>query len=256
MTDPARRIAALLDAEASAGRTVTLWWRDDDAVRPGPALDRLLGFGGRHAVPLALAVIPAGATGALANEVARRPRVHVLQHGFAHINHEPPGAKAAELGAARDTDLVLAELAAGRTRLTALFGDRFLPVLVPPWNRAADTVIARRAEAGLPGLSMFGGHGHDGQRADAHLDPIFWRGDRLYVGDDRALAMLASALAAARGSPVGLLTHHRDHDAATWRFVETLLTVAVRHPAIRFPPIAEIFSLPGDRPPPGAFARA
>src|SRR5216684_8019215 len=50
-----------LDAWRAAGRSATLWWRDDDAVRPTPALDRLLAIAA--GVPLALAVIP-GPTGA------------------------------------------------------------------------------------------------------------------------------------------------------------------------------------------------
>ena len=33
---------AELDRWKAAGRAATLWWRDDDATRPTPALDRLL----------------------------------------------------------------------------------------------------------------------------------------------------------------------------------------------------------------------
>ena len=40
-----------------AGRVATLWWRDDDAVAPSRALERLVSVAGR--IPLALAVIPA-----------------------------------------------------------------------------------------------------------------------------------------------------------------------------------------------------
>ena len=52
----------MLDAEIArwrdAGRPVEFWWRDDDAVRPAPAVARLLDLAAQTGVPLALAVIP------------------------------------------------------------------------------------------------------------------------------------------------------------------------------------------------------
>jgi hypothetical protein len=46
-----------LDRWEEAGRVAQLWWRDDDAVAPTPALDRLLDVAA--GIPLSLAVIPA-----------------------------------------------------------------------------------------------------------------------------------------------------------------------------------------------------
>jgi hypothetical protein len=81
------------------GRIATFWWRDDDAADCSPALDRLLGLAQAYGVPLSLAVIPALATAALARQLAG-PAAHVsvLQHGFDHANHAPPGEKSMELG--------------------------------------------------------------------------------------------------------------------------------------------------------------
>ncbi|TIT57545.1 MAG: polysaccharide deacetylase, partial [Mesorhizobium sp.] len=42
-----------------AGRKAEFWLRDDDAVDPTPALDRLLDLTRQFAVPVTLAVIPA-----------------------------------------------------------------------------------------------------------------------------------------------------------------------------------------------------
>ena len=50
-----------LDAWATAGQTATLWWRDDDATRPTPALARLRQLAQDNGIPVALAVVPAGA---------------------------------------------------------------------------------------------------------------------------------------------------------------------------------------------------
>ena len=66
-------LQAELDLWRARNRQATIWWRDDDAVRPGPALDRLLDLASRHDAPLALAVIPAAAETALA-----RPRAVIV----------------------------------------------------------------------------------------------------------------------------------------------------------------------------------
>ena len=139
-----------------AGRHADLWWRDDDAVDETPALRRLLAVA---RVPIALAVIPANLQPGLADGLsagsADAARVAVLQHGFSHRNHEPAGHKKAELGAARPSDLVLAELAAGQGMLHRAFGARALPVLTPPWNRIAPAVVDRLAEHGFRGLTTY-----------------------------------------------------------------------------------------------------
>ena len=129
----------------------TFWWRDDDATAPSPALSRLIALGLQ---PLAIAAIPARVESALA-EALNETRIDVLQHGYGHVNHEADGAKKAELGAARPAEAVIEELSDGRRRMEALFGPRFLPVMVPPWNRIADAVVARLPEAGFRGLSTY-----------------------------------------------------------------------------------------------------
>ena len=92
-------LVAELDRWAAAERNATFWWRDDDAAAVTEPLLRLLELCRRHGVPLALAVIPQPADPALAALIARSDApVTVMQHGFAHRNHAPEGAKSAELG--------------------------------------------------------------------------------------------------------------------------------------------------------------
>lgn len=150
-----QRLGEELDAWGEAGRTATLWWRDDDATRPGPALNRLLALAGNAGVPLALAVIPATAETGLGDLLRARPDIAVLHHGYAHINHAGDGEKKAELGAQRPLAVRLDELATGRARLSALLA-RALPVLTPPWNRIDADLVAHLPDAGFLGLSTFG----------------------------------------------------------------------------------------------------
>jgi hypothetical protein len=101
MSGDAKAWAALdreLDAWGAAGRTATLWWRDDDAVAPSPELDRLLALAATCGAPLALAVIPAAAEDALAARLeGQAAEIAVLQHGCAHRNLAAAGGKKCEL---------------------------------------------------------------------------------------------------------------------------------------------------------------
>lgn len=242
-------LRARLDRLAAAGRRVAFWWRDDDAVAVTEPLERLLELAARHRVPLSLAVIPAGAEPALAGWLARHAcaaATTVLQHGYAHTNHEPAGARAAELGAARPLATVLAELDTGRARLAALFGEQFLPVLTPPWNRIAPEVAGARATVGLIGLSTHGAVEVRDHRCDTHLDPIAWRSGRGFAGWGKMAAALDAAIAAREAggdAPIGLLTHHLAHDPDGWRFVDAFLAATARHPAAEWPAAAAAFRL-------------
>src|SRR5437868_68132 len=174
-----------------AGRAADLWWRDDDAADGGPALDRLLAIHRDIGVPLALAVVPAKATDALAERLAAEPGVDLLQHGYAHVNHAAPADKKVELGPQRPAMLVLGELGTGRLALERLFGQRPLPVLVPPWNRIAPALVPTLPEIGFRGLSTFGprqrSHPVKGLLAvNTHVDLIDWK-SRRFVGEAAAL---------------------------------------------------------------------
>ena len=224
-----------LDKLAMAGRTLDLWWRDDDAVASTVALTRLLDLAEQHEVPICLAVIPRDSGDDLAREVGRYPGAWVSQHGWAHDNHEAPGTKSAELGAARAVDLILEELAEGRGRLERLFGDAFAPMLIPPWNRIDDEVARRRDEAGLPWLSTFAQmHPRDPLCRNTHLDPIAWKRGRAFAGFQKMLDILDEELASKRDLPIGLLTHHLVHEPAVWDFVERFVAATARHEAARW----------------------
>ena len=233
-----------LDAWHGAGRTVSLWWRDDDATAPTPALDRLAGLAREHAVTVGLAVIPALAQPSLAPWLESE-RVEVLQHGWAHGNHAADGRKRAELGAHRAPGVVAAELSKGFVTLRELAGARFLPILVPPWNRIDEAVIATLADVGFRALSTFGPR-RAAQAApgigqtNCHVDVVDWRGGRGFVGRDRAIAGVVAHLAARRvrsadpAEPTGLLTHHAVHEESTWTFIDRFMALTTSHPAVRW----------------------
>ena len=244
-----------LDAWAREGRSAAFWWRDDDASRPSAALDRLLGVRSRFRVPLALAVIPARLHPGLAPRLRTGGDLAVLQHGFAHANHAGAGEKSMELGLHRPRERVLGELARGFERLASAFEEGFVPVLVPPWNRIAAPLAPALPRLGLRGLSAFAPRPQPAppsglRRVDCHLDLIDWRGTRGCRDHARLAGELVGHLRARRegradaAEPIGVLTHHLDHDECAWAFVERFLERSARHPAARWPAARDLFLSP------------
>ena len=247
-----------LDAWAAAERTATIWWRDDDAVEPSPDLERLLTLAADFGVPIAIAVIPAHASAALAYRLeAVQPRPTPMQHGLAHANHAPPGGKKWELGSHRPLHQVTEDLARGRDRMTELFGADWTATIVPPWNRIAPEVVAALPGLGIRGLSTYGARKGAAAapgvvQVNCHVDIMRWSAPRGFAGREVALGLLIDHLAARRSGaaderePTGLLTHHLQHDEAAWSFLADLLPRLTAHPAVRFVSADAAFAAKGE----------
>lgn len=231
-------LARVLDDAQAAGRKVALWWRDDDAVTPTPALERLLALANRHAMPVAIAAIPTRADAALAERLAREPLARVLVHGLSHVNHAPAGEKKSEFGPHRPLDALARDADAALQLAAARFGDTSLPVFVPPWNRIDGELAKSLAGIGYRGLSTFG-------RAvpvpglavaNTHIDPVAWHDGGGLAPRARIDAVAAAALRAQLQGDgdlvLGLLTHHLVQDDDTWKWCDTLLSFLLRHPAV------------------------
>jgi hypothetical protein len=246
------RLGAELDRWPPGG--ATFWWRDDDAGAADPAFDRLLALADAHATPLALAVVPIWLDDRVAAAIRDGPAgLRVVQHGYAHRNHEPPapdGARGrpAELGEARPAATALAELATGWRRLSALVPARLRAVLVPPWNRIAPAVRDALPAGGYRVLSTFGPRtaatpGTGLRLLNTHVDPIQWRAGRIFGGTAWTVDRITAHLADRRvgrvdpAEPTGLLTHHRDLSAEAWSWLDDLLGRLHAHGRASFPPL-------------------
>jgi hypothetical protein len=244
--DAARaRLTALLDEAAAKGHALQLWWRDDDAEDATPALQELLALAAQHDLPLALAVVPKGATEALAARLKSEPRVAVLQHGWAHENHAAEGEKKIELGGAYPRDQARDELGHGREKLEALFPGRFLPVLAPPWNRISGEVRGVASEVGLTGLSV-AGPADAPHQVNIHVDIFEWRPVRRPLSRAEVYARVSAEIErriSGSDEPIGIMTHHLVHEEASWTLLDELFGVLAKHPAARWPGTAELFGL-------------
>lgn len=244
-----------LDVWSAAGRTATLWWRDDDAGDDDPRLDALIGIAERYGVVCALAAVPTWVTDGLARRVARSAALAVIQHGYSHANHAPrgQGQGAWELGPHRPRQAVLDDLNQGRALLSGRFGDRFVPALAPPWNHIDPALYPDLRAVGLVGVSVEGDPPPpDGRHglvfANVHADPIKWKGGPYFKGAAKTVGAIVDDLSHRRANPetmsapTGLVTHHKDSDADCWAFVDAFLERTSAHPAVQWLSPTEIFT--------------
>jgi hypothetical protein len=253
MSETAWRV---LDAELERWAALDLkpqfWLRDDDAVDATDPLDRLLSLCAKYRIPLALAVIPAGATVQLAQRLQGLQDVSVLQHGFAHASHAVGGEKKSEFAENRPLDVMTGELVQGRDTLSGLFGDAALPVLAPPWNRVGTDLVAHLADAGLSGLTRYKARASHQPapgviETNTHVDLIHWRDSRTGAALAEMTAGLAAHLvakrtgAADREEATGILAHHLVMDRTAWATLKALLAKLAADPRVSWPSSAAIF---------------
>lgn len=214
---------------AEAGRTPVIWWRDDDARAPSEALDRLLALSNRHRAPLTLAAIASPDLASLVRRLESEPGVEIAVHGFQHVNRQPEGRGFGEVVEGDSVDWVSDQL---RSTVAAFHQAGAAPTLfTPPWNNLTPQLLAALPGSALTAVSGFDRvSGTDGgvARLDAHLDVLRWKGGGRFRGTWKFLSRMRRLMAERRlagrwDEPMGLLTHHLDHDEATWRFLERFL---------------------------------
>jgi predicted glycosyltransferase len=246
-----RPLSSAIGRAHEAGWEPAFWWRDDDAVADTPALRRLLALSRRYRSPIAVAVIPKLAEPGLEEALETWPDAAALVHGLFHRNHAHAGEKKAEFGQQRPLSMVADDARAALMLAREICPAKLLPVFVPPWNRIAPALVPILSKLGFRGLSTFLDRERptvDGLlQVNTHLDPVDWRGTRSARSPDALIAETAAAVGrrlaglADRGEPIGLLTHHGQHDEPVWTVCEALLEHLARH-EVAFTAAQHVFS--------------
>ncbi|MDE1463440.1 polysaccharide deacetylase family protein [Spartinivicinus poritis] len=224
-----QQLATEIEIWATEQKTITLWWRDDDAYTNSAALTQLINLTNHYQIPLCLAVIPSQLEISLIERVEQQPLVWISQHGYSHQNHAPANQRKCELGADRLFEVIASELLTGQNMLQHAFPKQFFPVLVPPWNRLAHSLVNELANMHYIGLSTLGPRQprKDLVVQNVHVDIINWK-QRQFAGEKHCLTQLIQHLQARRLNQIdrqeatGLMTHHLDHDAGCWQFCRQL----------------------------------
>ncbi len=231
-----QRLIEALDRRAEAGQPALFWLRDDDAVEPTDALSRFLDLTATHGVPATLAVIPEETGVALEAFLDRREGIHVALHGWSHRNYAPASEKKQELGTHRPAALVLAELSTGYGKLSALHGERLVPMRLPPWNPISPDTLPVRGAMATECLSVFGPEQQRRTREmNTHVDVMDWHGTRGGRPADVLFGEIAARMdVMTEGQTMGLLTHHLVHDSAVDEFLAHLFQLTANHSGCRW----------------------
>ncbi len=195
---------------------INFWWRDDDAGRDHPNLEKLVELAATVQVPICLAVVPSWLDRQAIAAIGSFRDSTVIQHGWAHRNNAYPGHKKIELGGTASIAAHQRLLLMGRDRLEAAFGDRFRQILAPPWNRIDAHHRRLAADLGYRAISTFSKITFNTInrpicRIDTNIDAIDWHNNKRTKSASE-LASEAKALRLRGFRTIGLLTHHLEHD--------------------------------------------
>jgi hypothetical protein len=223
--------------------TIGFWWRDDDAVADTPALQKMLNIARDNDLPVHLAVIPMALEHSLSIIKAphNSPISYVLQHGVEHKSYALSGQRKIELGGSQAVLPLVTKLSTGHQLLSQRFAGQYLSILVPPWNRISSQVAEKLPQVGYKKLSVL----HSQKRVESnfelnvHIDIINWQ-QRAFAGEEVVLDKIIRLLANRRLSvdvstkPIGLMTHHLDHDKQCWDFICKFFKFCREHPKIQW----------------------
>ena len=232
-----RPVDDALSQAADLGRTISFWWRDDDAVAFTHSLDSLLALRSTYSLPLALATIPAKMERSLIDCLQVAPQaVRLLVHGWQHENHALPPAKKTEFGIERPLPSLMNDARQGIDRIHETIGpsdkDLLVETFVPPWNRIADSLVPQLPALGYKGLSTYKNRSTRSPvpglvQVNCHIDPIDWKAGKSLIPIDALVTHIAACIQDRidnkSDEPIGFLTHHLIHDEAVWAFCEALI---------------------------------
>lgn len=221
------------------------WWRDDDTGSNLNQLNRLLELRSRVEVPLVISAVPALLTPECQKLLACDLEIFVAQHGFDHSDHAISGEKSIELGGHAAPDWIIERIRQGQKCLKSGNPDNLLALMVPPWNRVSDKVLAALPTLGFQSISTFAkdrrGISHQLAHINCHIDPILWREGKRQMTETELATVTIEQLRAGRERPTGLLTHHLDMDKAAYGILEDFLTLISSHPMIHCPSPTSLF---------------
>ncbi len=210
-----------------------LFFRDDDAGWAQDRLDAMLSVFHLTDTPIDLAVIPAVLTADGADLLnqwrGRHAGIGLHQHGYAHTNHEPDGARKCEFGQSRPVERQCADIAMGRDRLAGLLGT-VDPIFTPPWNRCARATVAMLPSWALRPIPMMA--------ARWNMKRALSTCRSISTGTASADAKsLPGALTDLLGRPTdvaGIMLHHATMDAAALATFTGFLRAIRSHDNVEF----------------------
>ncbi|MCK8603448.1 polysaccharide deacetylase family protein [Desulfoferrobacter suflitae] len=217
--------------QTSASHTAEVFFRADDIGAGGRAFEALCHMFRRHAVPLGMSVVPAWLSTIreqqlFASAPVEEPLWGWHQHGWRHVNWQRSGKKS-EFGDHRPFEKQWRDIWQGRQKMVSIFGEHFLPVFTPPWNRLSGCTlkILQQLDFRAVSLSKPFPKGHKNPLGLNNLKvplDLHTRKSKDAAKDfDELLAQLTTLLG--RKEPVGIMIHHQRMTTFAYQFLDALL---------------------------------
>lgn len=210
---------------------VRVFFRADDIGAGGHSFQALCALFREHAVPLALAVVPAWLTDVRIDQLfASAPPDEDLwgwhQHGWRHVNWQKTGKKS-EFGNQRPLEKQWKDIWQGHMKLMLVFQARLLPVFTPPWNRLSAITLGVLDQMGFKAVSTTDPLPKTGKNAPRLKNfrigiDLHTRKNPDGAADyDLLLHELSSAFS--KDAPVGLMIHHQRMTPFAFAFLDELI---------------------------------
>lgn len=224
------QLAAALEHHQGS-HTPSFFFRADDIGAGGQAFRSLCHLFRHHDVPLAMAVIPAWLTAIRTKQLfAAAPLEEPLwgwhQHGWRHANWQRTGKKS-EFGEERPVEKQWQDICRGLKKMTDIFGNRFIPVFTPPWNRLPGATLRILQELDFKAVSITGAlprvpKGIVGLKNLRIQMDLHTRKAKDAQADFQDLLVELNALMT-RKEPVGIMLHHQRMTPFAFEFLDELL---------------------------------
>jgi hypothetical protein len=202
-----------------------------------------------------MAVVPAWVTGVRAKQLfAAAPVEEPLwgwhQHGWRHVNCQRNGEKS-EFGEQRPAEKQWRDIGLGLKKMTEIFGEHFLPVFTPPWNRIPAATLRILQKLNFKAVSMtkpFPSSIKPGiglKNLRIHLD-LHTRKAMDSHADFLALLGELNTLMTKK-EPAGIMLHHQRMSPFAFEFLDELLQLLKHKVAVRFLSFADLLESDYDR---------
>jgi len=225
--NPFQAVTGILEKRKSP---IRVFFRNDDGGWADERLQELASYFIQQDLPLDIAVIPDALSAAsvdLINTLLDSDnRIAIHQHGFSHSNHQL-SERNCEFGSDRNYDQQYRDIAAGREKLCAAFGNQVTPVFTPPWNRCTQDTAAALQSQEFKLLSRLIGADPIGDSIAELPVAIDWlkkrKGVRLTTSE---LVDYICGLLDTDNDVIGVMLHHEhmdlDNRQLLHQFIETL----------------------------------
>ena len=151
---------ALALKRAPGNHQPVVFFRADDIGAGGRAFETMCRIFRENGVPLGMAVVPAWLSDVRKVQLFQsapldEPFWGWHQHGWRHVNWQRTGKKS-EFGEHRPFEKQWRDIWQGQQKMLDIFGERFIQVFTPPWNRLSNPTLRIVQDLGFKGVSLTG----------------------------------------------------------------------------------------------------